>query len=455
MTTRFSSHPDRSARTPVSPDAATDAPTPGPLPGPGSNPSPEPPLSGDLADAGWVQPESIDSPPFTDSSLDTPADPRARTARLHPADAAAVDVLMDRRSHGLDGSGPVPAGLGGRVAKVEGLLGLLDRDGVAASPAPADLAARTVERVESESQRAEQRRRFAQQIGMLSSGGASASPVGIRQLLGAAAILLVGVTLLMPTLQRQQFDNLRMACMSNLGQVAQAFSAYANDYNDAMPSREVAASDSWVALMRHRFGTGGTGGTGGNGGTWGTGGSPSAGADALATNVPSNSTNLHLLIDRGYVTAGQLSCPANEDATTVHRPAQTDWRSPAQVSFSYQDQSGRATPRFSDAPMMGILADRTPLLVIRVQGDQRLASLNNAVPVDAASPLHHGRGQNVLRANGSVKWTVQPLIENGSDATRDNIWLPKLGNQLGSNLDAQPTTASPTPTFASDSFLVH
>ncbi|MEM8782192.1 MAG: hypothetical protein AAGE65_04975 [Planctomycetota bacterium] len=298
----------------------------------------------------------------------------ARPAQLHPADAAAVDALLAGQT---GGAALLPADLAERRGGVEAVLGLLDRDGAGRDESAADLTARTMDAVRA----ARQRERVAQQIDMLREGPPSAG-VSLRQVFSAAAILLLGVTLLLPVMQQSRNNAMQAACATNLGVVAQAFGTYASDHAGVFPRAASVAGSSW----------------------WNVG-QP----DAVTPNgeVRSNSAHLYLLVRGGYVSADRLACQGNADAARGGQMTvrQWDWSSPLSVSYSYQNQFTPQVLRADDAmPNLAVLADKNPLFVPRAG---RLVFDPRARITDA-SRQHGGAGQNVLRIDGSAAWTIMP-----------------------------------------------
>lgn len=126
----------------------------------------------------------------------------------------------------------------------------------------------------------------------------------------------------------------------------------------------------------------------------------------------SHSANLFTLVREKYVRLSELTCPGNSAANPdLDVDAHTDWRNPEEVSYSYQ------LPPPSPLVWSGrirtiVLADRSPVIDRARRGE----------PIDpfARSVMHRGRGQNVLISDGSAPLLVSPVLPNG-----DNIWLPR------------------------------
>lgn len=323
-------------------------------------------------------------------------------------DGRALDALLEARASGAD-RGPMPAGLGERTDKVARLLSLLDADTVEAPSS--GLTARTLEAIRSQ----QQRQRFTAQVQML-AGPRRSLDVDWRQLATAAAVFILGAALLMPVMDRQQADSRRIAGMGNMSQAGVAISSYAADNRGQMPRGDIRPGSVW----------------------WNVG---QAGT-ANGRPVSSNSAHLYRLIKKGYTNATTLTCPENafsdnESLTSQHN----DWTGPRAVSFSYQNQYRPQMLRLEEAPGMAILADRNPLF--DAEGDHVV--FKERVPLTATSRAHHGAGQNVLTADGTVTWKVRPTVDLFGSEQDDNIWA-------AGGVDFYNGTELPSD--ALDSFLV-
>jgi hypothetical protein len=318
---------------------------------------------------------------------------------LSEADAQALDAAL-AAGHGADETDE-------RQAQVRRLLSLLDH--CHADEPSEDLVAQTIARA----QNVRQQERFAQQVQML---GGSAGSIGVswRQILAAAAVFLLGLSLLMPVLERQQRESRRVACASNLGVAGQSMQQYAAAHNQAMPRGPVRPGDFW----------------------WNVG-QPAAGENEP---IRSNSAHLYILVRSRFLDADILTCPSNLYAplgqmTAEHR----DWNRPQEVSFSYQNQYTAQPLRLDLNPDLAVLADRNPLFI--VQGG-RIVYDQGASPA-SPSRVHGSRGQNVLSAGGNVAWTIRPLVPHRQSA--DNFWTAVGVDQY---------TGRETPAEPDDSFLV-
>ncbi|MEM1107738.1 MAG: hypothetical protein AAGH99_03515 [Planctomycetota bacterium] len=336
------------------------------------------------------------------------ADRPVEVTPLCEDDGRALDAVLANGGQ----PGPRPAGLGERperVAEVLSLLGQLvhnetaDRD----ERADEDLVQRTVTAADE----ARQRERFAQQIEMFAQPPRTFG-VGLRQIVAAAAVFLLGISVLMPTIDRQRQAQQQAACSYNLSIAGRQINQYALDHAGMLPRGPV--GESWIKT-----------------------GQPDA-VDADGR-YQSNSAHLYILIREAYVAPSRLACASNDRAVaSMPGSGQRDWASPQAISYSYQNQHGVAPIRVDlSSPRLAVLADKNPLFVVR---NGKVVHDRN-VKRDATTTLHDGKGQNVLTLDGGVSWTVAPRIGD------DNIWQIRgyAGGYVGNEV--------PADTYR-DSFLV-
>lgn len=300
---------------------------------------------------------------------------------LHEDDGRALDAVIANAGQ----PGPMPAGLGDRAQRVAGVLSLLDQLPVEISAA-GDTDEDLVQRTLAAAADARQRQRFAQQIEMFAEPRRTFG-VGLRQVFTAAAVLLLGVSLLMPALDNQRQAQQQAACSYNLGVAGQQMGQYALDHAGMLPRGPV--GDSWIKT-----------------------GQPDA-IDA-AGRYHSNSAHLYLLIREEYTAPSRLACGSNAAAvTSMPGSGQLDWASPQAISYSYQNQHAVAPIRIDrSSPRLAVLADKNPLFVVR--GNKVV--YDREVKRDAASTLHGGKGQNILTLDNRVSWLADPRVGD------DNVW---------------------------------
>lgn len=313
--------------------------------------------------------------------------------RLSEADGRALDALLAARSSGVPmDRAPLPADSAERAGKLTQLLGVLDAD--TGGAVPDDLLERTLTQVRA----AEQRRRFAEQVQML-SGPKRDLGVSIRQVLTAAAVFLISLSLLLPALERNRDDALRLRDQDHLRTAGSAFGSYAQDHNQQLPRGKLDPNGVW----------------------WNVGKEP--GKDG---SLSSNSAHLYLLVRGQYVSADELVCPSNPNAPEAGTmtAADHDWKAPAAVSYSYQNQYTDQPIRVDAMPLMAVLADKNPLIIVTPAGRM---DFDKTRSTDSATPFHKGRGQNILLTDGRVIWSVVPRLELDGRAPddHDNIWTAR------------------------------
>jgi len=203
-----------------------------------------------------------------------------------------------------------------------------------------------------------------------------------RDLVSAAAVLLVGASVVIPVMSASRQQQLRGECTANMASIASALSNYASANRDALP----VASTS-------------------RGGVWCNVGTP----------AHSNSANLFTLARTGFAKVRDLACPGNANACReTMTPGAMDWRSIEDISYSYQVMFADQRPGTLDPSQTAVLADRSPV-ILRALAHEPVIPFEN-------SPNHCRRGQSILFCDGSVAWRDVPELRRGDQT--DNIWLP-------------------------------
>ncbi|QDU35023.1 hypothetical protein KS4_31000 [Poriferisphaera corsica] len=365
-------------------------------------------------------------PETPDNSNRAPED--IKVYRLSEQDGDVLDALLANRNaadKAADGQsdaevgfsitdGPMPAGSKERAEKMAGLLNVLGQ--YPADDVSEDLTVNTLAFIEQ----AKQRERFAAQIDMLSQPRRTLG-ISWRQIVSAAAVFVIGASLLIPAINNQQQTAYQAACASNLQGLGGAFGQYATDNAGALPALSASPGSLW----------------------WNVG---KSGRDQ--GEITSNSAHLYLLARGKYVQPRELNCVSNANAPAdgTMTAGHFDWNSPRAVSYSYQNMYGKKPARADDLPKMVILADKNPRFVF----DDKTGALkfDEDVEPSASSRQHDSRGQNILQAGGVVEWLTSPYVmqEEGDGAgTLDNIW--------GAS-GVEVYTGRETPTSTGDVFLV-
>ena len=349
------------------------------------------------------------------------------TARLSPADADALDALIDARFD-LDA---VPPFLRDRSARLAALMGLLEpaqaigaganplgaatHEPVALSPSDAAALDALVENGWSAASAPAHLRQRSNLIDSLVSALASASsadealldatlariersrrtvaavearPARFRMphfadLLGVAAMLVIASAIMWPMVAGVRHQQMRVTESARLASAGLGFSMYANDHADRLPAADATRAGRTPGVV------------------WWNVGSPGQ----------SHAANLFVLVRAGYASPEDLASPANPFAPIRIAPDALDWEAPEQVSFSYQ-LLGPGSVRWSSPDRHVVLATRSPVIELARAGFAADPLMN--------STLHRGMGQHVLFNDRSVRWLESPVTPWG-----DNIWLPR------------------------------
>ncbi len=322
-------------------------------------------------------------------------------AVLGESDAAAVDALVDAK---FDSKG-IPAAHAQRGAAAAALLSTLSMGQRPGASQREALIAATLAKVDKSEADAQSKYRVLPEIPMLRRRFQVADVVGV------AAALLLGVSVLWPMLNELRESGRRTDCGSNLAMVGGAFFSYAGDNADSLPMASASlAGNKW----------------------WDVGTQPER----------SNAANLFTLVRTNYAGLEPLACSSSPSACRTQQAvaaSKMDWRSSDDVSYSFQILFGRAAQaRMSQSPSAVLLSDRSPVVVRALRRE----------PIDPfANSLNHAeKGQNVLLADRSVAWTTSPVMGSG-----DNIWLPRsievLLNRSRGGAQAEPIQGTETPEY--------
>ncbi len=320
---------------------------------------------------------------------DMPAKP---ITTLSPADRQAVDALIEAAARGtaaLKLAGfdedattvmPLPAGDGTRAERASKLLALI---GHCPTVNPSDdLVHRTLTKINTEG--------FKQPVYQSFGYGLAGPSFRWSDLLGVAAVIMIGFSLIWPVLERSRADARRIECANNLAAAGAAIGSYAADHSNTLPRGNIQPGSVW----------------------WNVGQAASEEGP-----IQSNSAHLYLLIREGYAHSHALTCPDNVNAPDRLDPHNHDWASAPAVSYSYQNQYNEQPTRLDGIPDMAILADKNPLFAAQAARGIGLAYRGDLAP-NTASSSHGERGQNILTASGQVLWSESPVIGDN-----DNIWL--------------------------------
>ncbi len=278
-----------------------------------------------------------------------------------------------------------------------------------AVPAPTDLAARVLARVEA----APAPWRIAPAALDLAEIVDEPSPRWIRfwslrEIVATAAMVVLMIGFAVPSLLAMRERNQRMGCSANLAALGFGMQQYAQIHNASLPFIGWnPRSHSWA---------------------------PSS--DPSLVTLP-NRRHMYPLLQQAYVMTPRLFvCPARGG---VPMPAEEvrqrdDFLDSGNVSYAYFNMAG-ARPSAQDNPALPVLADDNPMFDDGVPLFNRLGLRSRAA---LNSRAHRGAGQNLLVLDGHVKWITTP--ESGLDG--DNIWtLQNVEDYTGREGPATPVDA--------------
>lgn len=280
-----------------------------------------------------------------------------------------------------------------RAEKLMQVMGLLD---ALPAPSPGDLLAeRTIVAV-AEARRAEK--------ATGTEGGGFAPSTRLGDVLAVAAVLLIGVSVVMPSLNLGREKARQVASQSNLAGAFAGLTRYADAHAGELPRTRFKQGDQW--WLTNQFDDEG--------------------------NARSNSAHAFVLIRSGHVDPKMLISPANRNAPQRVTVTMRDWANDRQISYSFRNVFTPGAATISQ-PATALMADKNPLIMA---GQFR----KDIEPTSVSSNHAKAGGQNVLMGNGAVQWHTSPVI-NG-----DNIWTPGDAAEVLKGIEL--------PDSATDAFLV-
>ncbi len=289
-------------------------------------------------------------------------------------------------------------------------------------------------------------------------GGMAAAIVGICIGVVGMLVLPLLLSIMLPSLARARELSKRAVCAANLQGLGLGLSVYATGSSGWFPIAPHPETDaSGIGLVDY---------TQAIGSYRGKESDPTAGDISLISQLPnkiSTTRNPWTLIRSGHCSTGSFICPSSNDRKNIDNnprnywdfgsgditgpvtTAQADqfWHS---VSYGYQVPYGKkGRPSSSLDPGMAIMADKGPYSAAIDAGLAAPLPLTNLSPGDWGpwnSPNHggqgQGEGQNVLYADGSVRFVNSPIV--GVD--QDNIytqWSGDLSDQSHYMIGNPPT----------------
>jgi len=240
-----------------------------------------------------------------------------------------------------------------------------------------------------------------------SRGFALPSWFRMRELIAVAACLVLLIGAAVPGLSAVRDRAQRTACAENLGNIFRGASNYHESYAGSLPYAGGFQNASWL---------------------------PGSGSDAR---FASNSRHPFLLVRLKLGPRPKdFLCPSS----SVARPMRDfdydksdDFLAAENMSYDSLNLAG-GSPNLRPPTALAYMSDANPLFV----GARFHAGVD---PTRTNSPAHRGKGQNVLRLDGSANFVASPVYA----ANGDNLWT--IGN-------VREYRGTEVPTRRDDAFLV-
>jgi anti-sigma-K factor RskA len=294
-----------------------------------------------------------------------------------------------------------------RVDKARSLFGVLDHY---TAPAPSELVIqRTLAAVSSAA-----RTRMLLDREAARAGTTRFPTFSLKELGALAALLFIGVALLLPSFQNARQQAQQVACQAQTGQIGVGLAKYAADNRGQLPAVQVERA-GWLR-------------------------------NSAAPVTISNSRNLWTLIQGNYAPLHLFQCPAlgsSLSAQGVQIAGLGDFPSGRYIDYSFQhavnsrplNLDGEGLPDGA-AGQMVVLSDRTPVFVDGRFDPARLAA--------EQSPNHDGRGQAMLFLDLHTGWSSSANV----GVNQDNIWLLQgVNSYQGTEQPVQATDSFLLPSF--------
>jgi hypothetical protein len=206
----------------------------------------------------------------------------------------------------------------------------------------------------------------------------------MREILAAAACILLLFSVLVPGVRSRSEQ---AVCRSRMHSIGQGVSMYQDVSMASLPFAGSLSRAPWL---------------------------PSARPDRQR-DFQSNSRHSYLVLRLGLVDSPQaFVCPSSVNARAMNPsviPSRNDFDGAFNTSYDSLNMAGDTPPTRPQKPLV-YLSDRSPLFV----NGRFNAEID---PATTNSPNHGGKGQNVLRLDGSAEWVTTPVY--GPD--KDNLWL--------------------------------
>ena len=245
----------------------------------------------------------------------------------------------------------------------------------------------------------------------------------LSDFISVAALILVGVGVLLPIAARVREQSLSTACANNMRSLHAGLDSYARDHQGLLPAVASFANvgSLFSAQPPARPNTLSTSGLQSDGNTpIYLQNTPTAPTE-LVFQIPggivvirqgsrdwsgsNHGEHLKHLLELGYNESQSLQCPA----CAAGKPCFA-YRVPARGQRFVLDTPGRTV----------VVADSNPMIEARRMGFNSESRVVN-------SSNHRGSGQNLLFSDGAIEWKTSPILTTSPANSMDNIWLPRDG----------------------------
>lgn len=229
----------------------------------------------------------------------------------------------------------------------------------------------------------------------------------LRDIAAIAACIMLIATVAFPGLSSLRAQSRWSNCASNLGSIFRGTTLYQQAFGGSLPYAGTMQNASWLPD--------------------GTTGRP----------FESNSRHIYLIAKLNYgPKPADFVCPA----CSKGEPMQAD------KLYSFNDFAKACNSTYDTLNMNGARPNLRPRMAIAYVGDSNPlfvgGRFNSNVDAQVAnSPLHRGKGQNVLILDGSVIRLTSPIY----GVRNDNVWLAG---------DIRRYNGTETPTCPEDAFLI-
>lgn len=274
-------------------------------------------------------------------------------------------------------------------AELRDALGALNRYQVAM---PNDLVDRTIARIRKLPAVAivPQKQTKPRVVWPEEQGGRVIRLHSFREITAVAATIILAVGIGVPSLVNMRDRAERTACSWNLGQVGRGLQGYATAHADSLPFVGFGQANSWQ---------------------------PSR--DPAIVRVP-NRQHVYPLLSSGQASANWFICPSangvpmSADQVKLHR----GFIEPRNISYATQNMAG-VRPSLSSSPRLVVAGDDNPFFEDGVPAfDLAARKIGLTDPAAQNSKAHRRYGQNLLQADGVVRWATTP----SSGVNGDNVW---------------------------------